>query len=95
VLAPAGTSACFFDRLTSVIIRSFGSPKMPRIRSSGRKPANRFVSRRRFRLFEVGIGKSCQLPAKHEKRSGPIFTGAKRSHVSVFAHTIRPLNKVL
>jgi hypothetical protein len=43
----------FFDRRTSTITRPCGSPKIPRTRSTGRKPANRYASRKRCRFAEV------------------------------------------
>jgi hypothetical protein len=52
----------FFERRTSVTTRAFESPKMPRTTSSGRKPVNRYASRRRLRLRKVAIAKSCQFP---------------------------------
>lgn len=41
--------------------RADESPKIPRTSSSGRKPANRYASRRRLRLRIVAIAKSCQF----------------------------------
>ena len=40
----------FFERRTRVMTRADESPKTPRTNSSGRKPANRYASRRRLRL---------------------------------------------
>jgi len=88
VRAPADAAACFFDRRTSVMTRAFGSPKMPRTRSSGRKPANRYASRRRLHLFEIGIGKSCQFSTRRKRRSGATITGSQCHHDHIFAHTI-------
>ncbi|EKD31085.1 MAG: hypothetical protein ACD_77C00405G0001, partial [uncultured bacterium] len=70
---PATVADGFFERRTSVMTRALGSPKMPRIFSSGRKWANRYASSRRLRLGEMAIGKSsrflqrvqtgfCQMP---------------------------------
>jgi hypothetical protein len=55
VHAPAHTAGRFFERRTSVTTRASGSPKTPLISSSGRKPAKRYASRRRFFFVEVGI----------------------------------------
>jgi len=42
----------FFERRTNVTTRANGSPNTPPTSSSGRKPANRYASSRRFRLRE-------------------------------------------
>ena len=52
----------FFERRTSVTTRAFESPKTPRTTSDGRKPANRYASRRRLYLGSLTIAKSCQFP---------------------------------
>jgi hypothetical protein len=47
----ASTTAAqrFFERRLSLIIRTFGSPNMPRTVASGRKPGNAYASQsRRF-----------------------------------------------
>jgi hypothetical protein len=56
----------FFRRRTRRMTRAFESPKTPRTDSSGRKPANRYASRRRLRLREVAIAKSCQFPQPYQ-----------------------------
>ena len=88
VRTTASTAECFFDRRTSVMIRAFGSPKMPRTCSSGRKPANRYASRRRLRFVEVGIGKSCQISATYQRRFRPAITDPRRYYDPISAHTI-------
>jgi hypothetical protein len=88
VCSPAIAAQRFFDRRTSVMMRAFGSPKTPRTRSSGRKPANRYASRRRLRFFEVAIGKSCQISSTYQRRSRPIITDSQCPHDRIFAHTI-------
>jgi hypothetical protein len=56
----------FFERRTSVTMRAFESPKTPRTNSCGRKPSNRYASRRRLCLGEVAIAKSCQFPKRRQ-----------------------------
>lgn len=53
---------CFFERRTNVMTRAAESPKTPRTSSRGRKPANRYASRRRLYLRRVAIAESCQFP---------------------------------
>jgi hypothetical protein len=43
--------------------------------SSGRKPGNRYASRRRLRLREVAIAKSCQFPRPHQASKTRILKG--------------------
>jgi hypothetical protein len=65
----------FFERRTSMTTRAFGSPKTPRTSSCGRKPANRYASRRRLRLREVAIAKSCQFPKRPQIAESRIQQG--------------------
>ncbi len=65
----------FFERRTSVMTRADESPKMPRTNSNGRKPANRYTSRRRLRLRIVAIEKSCQFPQQCQSAETRIQQG--------------------
>jgi hypothetical protein len=65
----------FFERRTSLTTRAFGSPKTPRTASCGRKPANRYASRRRLRSREVAIAKSCQFPKPPQTAESRIQQG--------------------
>lgn len=82
------TAECFFERRTSVMTRTMGSPKIPRTLDSGRKLGNRYASRRRFDLDDVGIGISCQISAPAHMHLASIFTGAGRTTGAIFTHTI-------
>ena len=84
----ADTAECFFGRRTSVMTRAMGSPKTPRTMDSGRKPGNRYASRRRFDLDQVGIGISCQVSAPAHRHLASIFTGSGCTTGAIFSHTI-------
>ena len=76
--ASAVGAARFFERRFSLMIRAFGSPKMPRTVPSGRKPQNAYASHsRRFRLPEAAI----EIPSSSEPphtRSEPCYDAAFR-----------------
>ena len=83
----ADTAECFFERRISVMTRAMGSPKTPRTLASGRKPGNRYASRRRLDLDDVGIGISCQISTPAYMHLAPIFIGVGRTTGDVFTHT--------
>jgi len=68
-----------FERRTSVMTRAFESPKTPRTDADGRKPANRYASRRRLRLRlrKVAIAKSCQFPQQCQTAETRIQKGVQ------------------
>ena len=66
VRSTAFFAGCFFERRTRVTTRAIGSPKIPRTSSCGRKPANRYASRRRLCLRKVAIAKSYQFPQQYQ-----------------------------
>ena len=84
---PADAAMCFFARRASVITRACGSPKTPRTVVSGRKPVNVYASHSRRLRLRVGIGESCRLSAKSQRRSPSGITGRKCISGSVFTHT--------
>jgi hypothetical protein len=54
----------FFERRFSLMMRTLGSPKMPRTVPSGQKPGNAYASHsRRFRLPAAAIAKSVRFRA--------------------------------
>jgi hypothetical protein len=66
VRSTAFLADCFFERRTRVMTRAIGSPKMPCTSSCGRKPANRYASKRRLCLSKVAIAKSYQFPQPYQ-----------------------------
>lgn len=62
VRASTHSAPCFFERRTSVTMRAFGSPKMPRTLARGRNPGKAYAStRRRARLRDLAIAQACQV----------------------------------
>jgi hypothetical protein len=68
--ATATSAPRFFERRLSLMMRAFGSPKMPRTVASGRKSGNTYASHsRRFRALQADIRKPRQVsntPAQAE-----------------------------
>jgi len=61
---PAVGARRFFERRFSLMMRAFGSPKMPRTVPSGRKPGNAYASHnRRLRLALAAIAKNHPIPS--------------------------------
>jgi hypothetical protein len=57
--ASATSASRFFERRLSLMMRAFGSPKMPRTVASGRNPGIAYASHnRRFRTFKADIRNS-------------------------------------
>jgi hypothetical protein len=73
-----GTAAAadrVFPRRTRVMSRAFGSPNIPWMRWSGRKPGNVYASANRRRLTDTGIRTSCQLSVPSQCASGTMKIG--------------------
>jgi len=68
VQASTTTASRFFERRLSLMMRAFGSPKMPRTVPSGRKPGNAYASHsRRFRFSVAAIRNPAKFRAPSER----------------------------
>ena len=72
VNAAAHATGRFFERRTSVTMRTPGSPKMPTTVGRGRKPGKRYESERRRRGLGDRIPQSCHVPASAQPRREPL-----------------------
>jgi hypothetical protein len=70
--AAAHATGRFFERRTSVTIRTPGSPKMPTTVGRGRKPGNRYESERRRRALGYRIRQSCHVCPPAQPRCEPL-----------------------
>src|SRR5712691_4632227 len=72
-LHPAvGPAGRFFDRRVSVMIRAWGSPKIPVTVGLGRNPGKRYASHSRRGRRGVGMRRSCPIPASPPQRFRPL-----------------------
>jgi hypothetical protein len=66
-------AARFFERRFNLMMRAFGSPKMPRTVPSGRKPGNAYASHsRRFRLRAAPIAENRPIPSTPPLARNPV-----------------------
>src|SRR5207245_9298963 len=70
--ATAGPAGRFFDRRVSVMIRAWGSPKIPMTVRLGRNPGEQYVSHSRRGCRGVGMRRSCAIPASALQRFRPL-----------------------
>jgi hypothetical protein len=70
--ASTTSASRFFERRLSLMMRAFGSPKMPRTVASGRKPGNAYASHsRRFRARQADIRKPRQVSNTPSQAKNP------------------------
>ena len=88
-LHPCATAACrFFDRRTRLIMRAFGSPKIPRTVGCTRNPLNAYVSHnRRTRFFDVAIATPCQNSRYPKMLQGRSSSGFHTDSRPKFTHS--------
>src|SRR6266849_4580232 len=68
----AGPAGRFFDRRVSVMMRAWGSPKIPVTVGLGRNPGKRYASHSRRGRRGVGMRRSCPIPASPPQRFRPL-----------------------
>src|SRR6266508_5118799 len=68
----AGPAGRFFDRRVSVMMRAWGSPKIPVTVGLGRNPGKRYASHSRRGRRGVGMPRSSPIPASPPQRFRPL-----------------------
>jgi hypothetical protein len=86
--ASTTTASRFFERRLSLMMRAFGSPKIPRTVLSGRNPGNAYVSHnRRFRARQADIRKPRQVSNTPAQAGYPAVMRLSQSLTHDFIHT--------
>src|SRR6266540_1219236 len=83
----AGPAGRFFDRRVSVMMRAWGTPKIPVTVELGRNPGKRYASHSRRGRRGVGMRRSCPIPASPPQRFRPRARAAFRTLSPFFSPT--------
>src|SRR5262249_13071936 len=86
--ASTTTAARFFERRLSLMMRAFGSPKMPRTVASGRNPGNAYASHKRlFRALQADIRNPRQVSNTPAQDGNPAMMGVSYVLTPKSTHT--------
>ena len=81
----AGPAGRFFDRRVRVMIRAWGSPKIPVTVGLGRNPGKRYASHRRRGRRGVGMRQSCPILAPPPQPFRPLSRAGSRTLSPLFS----------
>ena len=84
----AGPARRFFDRRVSVMMRAWGSPKIPVTVGLGRNPGKRYASHSRRERRGVGMRRSCPILAPRRQCFHPLPERVPHPQPPLFTHSL-------